>query len=265
MLDVMSGGRLDFGIGRAFQRVEYDAFNVPMEQSRDRFNEAHEIIIRAWSDEPVSFDGKFKNLTNVNVIPKPIQRPHPPISVACIFSEESFRFAGSHGYDLMFVPYVTDREGGLQRMEWYRDALRKAGHDPAAHEIMMPLHFYCGDNFTQARDYPHPYLSDYLSAASEANQSDANASQYANYAGIGNAFAALSSNYEMMYPHNVVFGDPEGCLKRLEELAEFGATEVSLIGNFGAMPHREVMRSLERFATSVMPHVGRSGQPAAAG
>jgi natural product biosynthesis luciferase-like monooxygenase protein len=258
LLDVLSGGRLDFGIGRAFQRAEYEAFNVPMEESRARFEEANEIIMRAWSGETFSYDGRFRRLRNVTVMPRPLQRPHPPVFVACVISEESFRFTGRHGYNLMYVPYVSDQAHGAQRMGWYREALAEAGIDPRTREILLPYHFYCGENPDEAREFPRPYLADYLEAAAEANRSDADASQYSGYQGIGQGFAALAKNYESMYPNQVIFGDASQCLERMAEVAEFGATEVSLVTNFGAMPHAAIMRSMERFARDVMPHLRRS-------
>ena len=78
MLDSISGGRAIFGIGRGFERAEYDAFNIPMEESRLRFNEAHDLIIKAWREERFSFEGKFYKVHDLSVIPQPLQKPHPP-------------------------------------------------------------------------------------------------------------------------------------------------------------------------------------------
>lgn len=256
MLDNLSGGRLNFGIGRAFQRAEFDAFETPMEQSRDRFNEAHDLILKAWGDGPVTHAGHYRNLRGVNVLPKPLQRPHPPIHVACIMSEESFRFAGTHGYNLMYVPYVGTPESARERLGWYRDALVRAGHDPAARDIMMALHFFVGESPAHAREFPRRPLKNYLAYAAEANRSDADESQYKGYGGIGKIFAHLSGDYETMYPNQVIFGDAEQCLRRIADYEAMGATHLSLITNFGGMPHQEIMRSLERFAREVMPRVG---------
>jgi len=258
LLDVLSGGRLDFGVGRAFQRAEYDAFNVPMDESRARFDEAHEIIVRAWRGERFSYEGRFRHLHEVTVMPRPLQRPHPPIYVACVMSEESFRFTGQRGHNLMYVPYISDRAHGTERIGWYREALVEAGIDPRTRDILMPYHFYCGESPDEAREFPRPYLADYLEAGAEANRNDADASQYSGYQGIAQGFTALARKYELMYPGQVIFGDPAQCRARIAEIAEFGATEVSLMANFGAMPHAAVMHSLERFARDVMPHLSRS-------
>ncbi|MGH7985975.1 MAG: LLM class flavin-dependent oxidoreductase [Candidatus Binataceae bacterium] len=255
MVDNLSGGRLDFGIGRAFQRAEYDAFNVPMEESRKRFDEAHEIILKAWSDEPAAHAGTYRTLRGVNVIPKPVQRPHPPIYVACIFTPESFEFAGRNGYHLMYVPYVSGPEDALTRVGWYRDALRRAGHDRGTREVMMCMHFFQGESADHAREYPRQFMANYFELAAEANRVDADPSQYQSYAGIGGIFQRLHEEYELMYPNQVIFGDAEQCLARFAHYEALGATHMSLINNFGGMPHREIMRSLERFVKQVMPYL----------
>jgi len=265
MLDNLSGGRLDFGIGRAFQRVEYDAFGVAMDESRARFNEALEIILKSWSDEPVTFAGKFRSLTGVNVIPKPAQRPHPPIYVACILTPESFEFTGTRGYNLMYVPYVATPEDSIVRVRSYREWLTGAGHDPASRDVMMCLHAFCGESAEQARDYPRPFLRNYFELASEANRVDATGTNYQGYGGLGKIFTHIRDNYDFMYPNQVIFGNPDQCLERIAQCEAMGATHVSLINNFGGMPHAEIMRSLERFVKHVLPHLRREPQGAAGG
>lgn len=255
MLDHLSDGRLDFGIGRAFQRHEFEAFEIPMEESRARFDEAHDIIMSAWRDDKVTFAGKYRRIHELSVLPKPLQQPHPPVYVACTMTTESFAFTAKKGYHLMYVPYVGSPQQCRDRIAFYRDQLAKAGHDPSQREVMVCLHFFHGESAEHARDYPRPYLRNYLLAAAEANKVDADPKQYEGYGGIGGGFAMLAENYDRMYPGNVIFGNAEQCLERIAEFAEMGATQVSLITNFGGMPHREIMRSLERFAKTVMPRL----------
>jgi natural product biosynthesis luciferase-like monooxygenase protein len=264
MLDNLSGGRLDFGVGRAFQRVEYDAFSVPMDESRARFNEAHDIILKAWSDEPVTIAGKFRSLRNVNVIPKPVQRPHPPIYVACIMTPDSFEFTGTHGYNLMYVPYVAKPEESVARIRTYREWLAKAGYDPATRDVMMCVHAFCGESANHARDYPRPFVRNYFRLAAEANLVDAENDQYKGYSGLGKVFAHIQDNYDFMYPNQVIFGNPDQFLERIAHYEAMGATHVSLIVNFGGMPHAEIMHSLERVVKHVLPHLQRDSQTAAA-
>jgi len=133
--------------------------------------------------------------------------------------------------------------------------------------VMVALHFFCGESPGHARDYPRPFLSDYLDSAAEANQTEADAVQYRGYGGLAQVLERLSQNYELMYPNQVVFGDADQCLRRIGDYQALGATHVSLLTNFGGMPHAEIMRSLERCAKDVIPELKRQSdaQGAAAG
>jgi natural product biosynthesis luciferase-like monooxygenase protein len=255
MLDSISGGRAVFGIGRGFERAEYDAFNIPMEESRLRFNEAHDLIIKAWSGERFSFDGRFFKVRDLSVIPQPLQKPHPPIYLAAIISEESFLWAGRMGYNLMYVPIVSTREEMRERFGIYRRARAAAGHDPKTAEIMVELHFYMGESARQAKEFPRPFVERFHRAAADANRVEADAAQYRGYGGLAARFEELAANYDHIYPERAIFGDQEQILARFAELAELGATEVALKVNFGGMPQREIMRSLERFAAQVLPKI----------
>ncbi|HTW89032.1 MAG TPA: LLM class flavin-dependent oxidoreductase [Candidatus Binataceae bacterium] len=255
MLDSISGGRAVFGMGRGFERAEYDAFNVPMEESRQRFNEAHDLIIKAWSEERFSFDGRFFQVRDLSVIPQPLQKPHPPIFLAAIITEESFLWAGRMGYNLMYVPIVSTREEMRERFGIYRRARAAAGHDPNTAQIMVELHFYMGESPRQAKEYPRPFVERFHRTAADANRVEADAAQYKGYGGLAAKFEELAGNYDHIYPERAIFGDEEQILARFADLAEAGITEVALKVNFGGMPQREIMRSLERFAARVLPKI----------
>ena len=97
-LDVISNGRLEFGVARAsLDEQAHDAFRSPLDESRQRFEEALEIILRAWTHESVSYDGKCYQIPQVSVSPKPLQKPHPPVYVVAV-SPQTVAFAGRSGH-----------------------------------------------------------------------------------------------------------------------------------------------------------------------
>ena len=100
MVDVISNGRLDFGVGKGSESHEYKKAGARQEESGGRMYEGVEVLRQAWSDKPVNFSGEFFKYNNVPVLPKPVQRPHPPIWVGCARSEDSFRWAGKNGFNL---------------------------------------------------------------------------------------------------------------------------------------------------------------------
>lgn len=107
----ISGGRLNVGVGRAFVPAEYAAYGLDMAESRARFDEGTDAIVRLWTEDRVSYPGRFWQFDNVHLAPRPCQSPHPPIWVAAVSSEESFVNAAKHGYHIMIVPFA----GGFER------------------------------------------------------------------------------------------------------------------------------------------------------
>jgi len=113
--------------------------------------EGTEIVRQAWSDEPVNFRGEFFNYDNVFVLPKPVQRPHPPIWVGATRTEDTFRWAGKNGFHLMTIPFVQRTTDVLHELvEIYRGSLTQAGHDRMTRQILGKFHIYVADTFEQA-------------------------------------------------------------------------------------------------------------------
>lgn len=104
LLDVLSGGRLDLGVGRGLFPFEYDGIGVPQDEGRQRMEEGVEVILGAWQQERLTFAGQFTNVTNLTILPRPIQKPHPPLYAAAL-SPESYEWAARKGYNLLQVPY----------------------------------------------------------------------------------------------------------------------------------------------------------------
>ncbi len=250
MLDCLSGGRLEFGIGRGFQKMEYDAFARDMADSRVLFEEAHDLIMKAWTEERFSYEGKFRSVHNLRVIPKPAQKL-PPMYVACIFTEESFEWTGKMGYNLMTVPYASpDPEFLIGRINLFREARRAHGYKSEP-EVLGVYHFYCGETPEKAKEEPSEAMLRYVQSVVAANQEAAYSDQYKMYKALPDAFKGF--NYEYLYPHKVIFGDPEQCIERIKQIQSFGVTNVSLLINFGGLDHTKIMASFDRFAKYVLP------------
>ena len=249
MLDCLSGGRLEFGIGRGFQKHEYDAFERNMADSRVLFDEAHDIIIKAWTEERFSYEGKFRKVHNLRVIPKPVQKL-PPIYVACIFTDESFQWTGRMGYNLMVVPYASPDPAFLAgKIQLFRDTRKTHGYKTEP-EVLGVYHFYCGETAAQAKEEPREAMLRYVSAVKESNQEAAYSDQYRMYQGFQQAFQTF--NYDYLYPDKVIFGDPDQCAERIKQILASGVTNVSLLANFGGLDHAKILASLDRFAKDVM-------------
>ena len=129
MIDVLSGGRVNWGAGRGFDRSEFEAFGVAAEESSDRFRECVEIVLAAWGNERLAYQGRYWQFQNVEVLPKPTQAPHPPVWLAAT-SLDSIRRAAEKGYDILQDPHAAHTDIGKKRQHYY-EVLREHGHPTA--------------------------------------------------------------------------------------------------------------------------------------
>jgi natural product biosynthesis luciferase-like monooxygenase protein len=151
MLDLLSGGRVELGIGRGYQPIEFQGYGVDQTRSREIFDESIEVIRQAWTQERVNFEGKHYRFHDVDVRPKPLQRPHPPIWLAAL-SEETFEKAGRLGFNLLLSPvFGGSLKTARDRVTRYREALERAGHDPSTREVGALVMTYVGEKQEQAR------------------------------------------------------------------------------------------------------------------
>src|SRR5437867_11384567 len=111
-LDLLSGGRLDFGIGKGYRHNEFAGFCVSMEEADARFDECLEVILKAWTaDEPFSHRGKYWRFDNIVVEPPTAQKPHPPFWMGA-GSERSIRQVAQKGYNLLLGQYASPEDVG---------------------------------------------------------------------------------------------------------------------------------------------------------
>ena len=158
MLDCMSNGRLISGFARGIPR-EYQVHNVPLAQSRARFEEAFDIITRAWSEEVFSYRGQFWNYEDVALWPRPLQQPRPPIWMPVVGSKELIEFAARH--DLPITPGLG-RSRGLRDdiIRYYARCLDAAGHRITPDHLSLGISAYVAleQGRGGARDGPLPSL-----------------------------------------------------------------------------------------------------------
>jgi len=261
MLDNISNGRLDAGFGRAFIPKEFDVFGVSMDESRPRFEEGIDIITRLWAEERVSYDGKFHKFQDVRLMPRPVQKPHPPIWIAAVATRDSFVWAGRRGYHIMIVPFASNVDLIRQLVQSYRDAWRDGGHLPGAEQIQSSLHCYVAETHKEAIEGFKRSVERYIEVFAEAVQSWSNkqSSQYAGYSKLVEAITALTAD-KMIDGHTALVGTPDEVIEQVEFNRDLiGEHEPSMQINFGGVKEREAFRTLELFAAHVMPRFGPTG------
>jgi alkanesulfonate monooxygenase SsuD/methylene tetrahydromethanopterin reductase-like flavin-dependent oxidoreductase (luciferase family) len=135
LLDVLSGGRVNWGAGRGFDRNEFVNFGVASDESYPRFREHLEIVLEAWKQEKLTWHGRYFDFEGVEVLPKPQQKPHPPMWMAAT-SPPAIEWAAERGYTIMMDPHTNHADIASKR-ELYRAGLEKHGHTLAGRDVPM--------------------------------------------------------------------------------------------------------------------------------
>jgi natural product biosynthesis luciferase-like monooxygenase protein len=255
-LDQLSKGRFDFGVGRGFIRDEFDAFGVPMRESRERVEEGVDLVRKAWAGGPLEYESAFRpKMSGLTVLPPIYQTPHPPIWNACLMSPESFEWTAQEGHNLLYVAYHVDHPVAVERIGWYRNALPKFGRKIEDHEICCVYHAHFLDAADDDRlkavvDRP---MAEYARAGIEAASKPPDPEAYKGY--DRREAGQQELGFDRYFPGRVVMGGPDQAVERIRELAAIGITQLAFLVDFGSLAQAEIMRSLEVFARDVLPRV----------
>jgi len=243
-LDLVSGGRFDFGIGKGYRHSEFKGFQIAPEEAEARFDEAVEVITRAFLNrERFSHRGRFWHFKDIVVEPPPAQRPHPPFWVAA-GSEPSIRRAAARGFNLILDQYASTAQIA-ERIGIYR-AERKArslGFNPMQVAVARQLYVASDEADKQAA----------LARQAVYTQRTVDVSRAPAKSGGSHvlAYADKAGGTE----ENALFGTPAEIGANLEALRQAGAAYVLLTISGG-------VAQLRRFAREVMPALA-SSTPAA--
>jgi alkanesulfonate monooxygenase SsuD/methylene tetrahydromethanopterin reductase-like flavin-dependent oxidoreductase (luciferase family) len=252
MLDVISGGRAEFGAGRGAFPLNYRGYGVSIDESRGLFEEALEFVQRAWTEERVTFHGKHFQADGIEVIPKPIQRPHPPIRLAAN-SVDTFEFAGRNGYRIFAggpvnpIPILNDR------LEVYRRALAAAGRSEPDDWLAGLQMVFVGRDKASVRAMVEPSLRHYFDSVAEiAEPGTLGSAGRAEFDKVRDRLRTMQ--FETVDATMATFGDPAYCIDRIAELADRFKFKrlVCWFEVGGLMGHENVIASMRTFAEKVM-------------
>ena len=247
-VDHLSHGRLDFGVGRSGLPDHYRGYNVPYAESRDRFLETLAILRKAWTHERFSHEGKYFQFRDICLMPKPYQKPHPPIRIAAT-TDETYPLVGRLGMPI-FLAVRTTPIAHLQKcIGSYHDAWRAAGH-PGQGDVALIVPVYVADNPHAAREEPRESMLYFLRSIGEML-----ATGTTERAADGERLLRMS--YDEVLEELAVYGTPDVVADRLRELREtLGYSTLSVWMNSGGrVPHERVMRSMRLFADRVIPRL----------
>ncbi len=248
-VDHLSRGRLDFGVGRSGLPGHYQGFNVPYSESRERFQETLEILTRAWTQDRFTYEGKYFQFRDVCVVPKPYQKPHPPLRVAAT-TQETYPMVGRMGLPIFIAVRTTSISDLKHFIGGYHEGWRSAGHRGRG-EVALIVPVYVADTSRRAREDPEASTMHFFRAIAEALAKG----------GTGREEEAARlgrMSYGEILGELAVYGTPEAVTERLLELREaLGHTTLSVWMNVGGrISHERVLGSMRLFAARVIPQLG---------
>ena len=247
-LDHLSKGRLDFGVGRSGLPEHYQRFNIPYSESRERFQETLDILLKAWTQERFSHEGTYYRFHDVCVLPKPYQKPHPPLRVAAT-TQETYPLVGRMGLPIFIAVRTTSISDLKHFIGGYHEGWREAGH-PGRGEVALIVPVYVADSERRAREEAEASTMHFFRVIAEALGKGGTKREEA--AKLGRM------TYEEVLKELVVYGTPESVTERLLELREsLGYSTLSVWMNVGGrIPHERVLGSMRLFAERVIPRLG---------
>ncbi len=255
-VDQVSRGRLDFGVGRSGFPRSYEGYGIPYGESRERFQESLEVIMKAWTQERFSHRGKYYTFNDLSVVPKPYQKPHPPIRVAAT-TKETFPQVGSMG-----MPLVTGLRGFTlpeltQQLQEYRSAWKKGGH-PGNGDVYLRIPAYVAATADKALAEPEAStMRSYRRLAENFAKSAKSAGTTASEDRAARAERLADVTYEELLQDRLAYGTPDMVVERLRDLRDrMGLKGVMIEPNVGGgIPGDRVMNSVRLFAREVAPNL----------
>ncbi len=252
-LDLLSDGRVDFGTGESASRVEIEGFGIDHTQKKAMWAEAVEQTANMMTMAPYpGFDGQFFSMPCRNVLPKPFQKPHPPIWVACS-RRETIHAAARHGIGALTFAFVDPAEASKWVQEYY-EIIKSDACVPIGHTVNANIAMVTG--FSVHHD------------AEEAKRRGGDGLRYFGYAlghyyvfgahepGTTNVWERFEQARDAMAEvgRGSGIGTPAQVQEHLAKYAEAGVDQVIFIQQGGKNQHAHICEAMELFAASVMPH-----------
>jgi len=273
MLDNISNGRLIAGFVRGIG-AEYHSTGVNPAESHDRFHEAHDLILQAWSRPgPFAFEGKYYHFQYVNTWPRPVQQPHPPVWIPSQGSRETIEWASHPSRKYTYLQTFSPVDQLARFMAMYQQQAQKYGYEASPQQLGWATPVYVSDSDEAARREARPHIEafynkflrmpvemllppGYLSLASITSVTDK----------IRSGPAAGGYTIEDLSAKGMIIcGEPDSVVRQLETYQkQVGFGKLIAMTQFGTLPHDLTVKSMELFAREVMPrlrHIGEEQPP----
>jgi alkanesulfonate monooxygenase SsuD/methylene tetrahydromethanopterin reductase-like flavin-dependent oxidoreductase (luciferase family) len=258
MLDVLSHGRLEVGVGRGIDFQEVQKLGMDFDELRPRVQEGIELMLKAWTQVELEHDGEFYSIGRTAIYPRPLQQPHPPVWVAAE-SPATIEWVASQGFGMgtIFLPTTVVAE----KLEHYLGLAEQHGGRIGRETFMLFRNVYVAPSDEEAIADCDPALSHMLFLFADAALPPDPALLPDSYAFHRDVFArsmeAPERFEDLQEAGIVVCGSPASVRTQLlAQIEELGLRQICLLFAFGNLPHAKVMRSVELFAAEVLAKSG---------
>jgi alkanesulfonate monooxygenase SsuD/methylene tetrahydromethanopterin reductase-like flavin-dependent oxidoreductase (luciferase family) len=257
-LDILSNGRLEFGTGRSATFFEMEPFGVDPERTRDEWDEAVRMIPKMWTLDEFSWNSERMRIPTRNVLPKPLQQPHPPMWMAGT-QPASALLAAERGLGFLHFSY-TDPQALDEKVQKYREGIARAqpvgsfvNNNFAGFTLM-----HCGRDDADALAAGGPGADWYVRATNTlyalwANSGSQSYAWYADQFRKGTAGVSDVDIARMSDESILCIGGPEKCAQIARHYQAQGIDQLIFLVQAGGTPHEEIMASLRRFGEQVIP------------
>ena len=251
-LDLLSGGRVDFAAGRGYDRLEYQPFGADFMKSAEQFDEGMDVVLKAWnSPGRWSHKGKFYNIEDMQITPRPVQKPIP--FYVASFSQTSVEMAARKGLNIIYAPFAAGMVfGGLDKaVQAYRDQCVKHGNKPG--RAMCSYFIYIADD-AKADDYGRESQMAYFRhCVIRALPSDASKAPPTMQYMLKIVETLKNMKKEDLSDKSILIGSPQKIIDSLKKVEAAGIDEVILYFNVGLKPHAMVKEQMDRFMREIAP------------
>lgn len=256
-LDLLSNGRVEFGMGESASNTELDPFGVSFEDKREIWEEMVQAVIPMFGEEPVSFDGKHFSMPSRLVVPKPLQRPHPPLWVACS-QLDTIEMAGRRGMGALGFQFVS-ADAAHAWVAAYYNSITKRLDKLADYQInpnmALVSYFMCAKTDEEARERAEG-LTFFQFALQFYGQSKTRERPPAGSVNLWDEFTKWkTANPEIVERalRGGLVGSPDTIRRKLRRFQSSHIDQVILLNQAGKNSHEHICESLELFAKEVMP------------
>lgn len=254
MLDVLSNGRLDFGVGRGQVIYEYRNFNVDYDSRTQRFQEIVDIILGLWSTPGFSYYGEYYQVKDMTIAPSPVQKPHPPMYLAVSRTPASVDVAISRDLPVL-TGASTPNEDVLGIRSLYFQGCAAAGKAPLVEDMPFFRLAYVAEDEKHAREDPREALTWVRDLNSLRRTLTGGSEIYQDLEQWRRTRTIEPPGYESELETTAYFGAPGQMIEWIRWLQEEHNVQYFGVSmSFGSLKHAKVMRSMELFAKEVMPH-----------